>query len=337
MPRPEHTDRPVDVVTVGHAIVDVLAVCEDDLVRRFGLDKGTMTLVDPDRSEEVYAALGPTTAASGGSAANTAAGLASLGARVAFVGKVRDDELGKVFAHDIRATGVEFDVPAGTTGPGTGRCMIMVTADAEKTMCTNLGIGDLLAPEDIDEALIARSRALYLEGYLCGLESTDATVERAVAAAEAAGTIVSLSLSDPLWVELHGPALAALLPRVDVLFANEQEACGLVGTDDVEAAARELGRQVDTVAVTLGAEGSLVVDDGRVTRVAAEPVGDRVVDTTGAGDMYAAGFLHGWVRGGDPAYCARLGGLVASHIVCHLGARPLQPLAGMVEAARTPR
>jgi sugar/nucleoside kinase (ribokinase family) len=337
MPPAERAPRPVDVVTVGHAIVDVLALCPDELVLGFGLDKGTMTLVDPERSEEIYASLGPTTAVSGGSAANTAAGLASLGARAAFVGKVSDDPLGRAFASDIRSAGVEYSVPAATAGPGTGRCMIMVTPDAEKTMCTNLGIGDLLGPDDIDEALIARSHVTYLEGYLCGLESTDGTVERAVATAEAAGPTVALSLSDPFWVELHGPALSALLPRVDLLFANEQEACGLVGTDDVEAAARELARQVDTVAVTLGPDGSLVVTGDRLIRVPAEAVGDHVVDTTGAGDMYAAGFLYGSVRDGDPEYCARLGGLVASQIIRHIGARPLQSLAGMVDDARLPR
>lgn len=331
MPRPDPPaeGRSFDVVAVGHAIVDVVAPCEDHVVSRFGLDKGTMTLVDHARSEDLYASLGATTEASGGSAANTAAGLASLGAAAAFVGKVRDDHLGDVFARDIRAAGVTYDVAPGVEGPGTGRCMVMVTSDAEKTMCTSLGIGDFLHPDDIDADLVARSRMLYLEGYLCGLESTDATVEAAVGAAEAAGTLVSLSLSDPLWVSLHGDALAALLPRVDVLFANDVEACGLVGADHVEDAVAELATRCDTVAVTCGADGSIVARDGRVVRIAAEAVPE-VVDTTGAGDLYAAGFLYGRVRGGDIEHCGRLGGLAASHILGHYGARPRRQLAGLL-------
>jgi fructokinase len=327
------SDRTIDVVSVGHAIVDVLATCPDELVAGFGLEKGTMTLVDHGLSEELYAALGPGTTVSGGSAANTAVGLASLGANSAFVGKVRDDELGSVFGHDIRAAGVAFDVPAGIDGPGTGRCMIMVTPDAEKTMCTSLGIGDLLEPDDVDVELIAQAKVVYLEGYLCGLPTTDHTVERLISAAERFGTKVALSLSDPFWVELHGEDLDPLLSRVDILFANEQEACGMVGTDDVEAAARKLAERCGVVAITRGAEGCLVMSGGVAVAVPAEPVAGMVVDTTGAGDMYAAGFLYGWVRGGDAERCARIGSLVASHIICHLGARPSRPLDVMVEEA----
>ncbi|MDQ6782279.1 MAG: adenosine kinase [Actinomycetota bacterium] len=325
-------ERAVDIVTVGHAIVDVLAPSDDDLVSGFGLTKGTMTLVDDDRAEQIYGALGAATTASGGSAANTAVCLASLGTAAAFMGKVRDDDLGQVFTDDIRSAGVDYEVPPGHEGPGTGRCLIMVTSDAEKTMCTSLGIGDLLPPEDIDADTVAAARVVYVEGYLCGLDSTDATVERIVSAAHEADTLVALSLSDPFWVQLHGDVLRALLPRVDVLFANEDEACGLVGTDDVNEAVAKLAEQCSTVVVTLGAKGSTVATGGATVSVPAETVA-RVVDSTGAGDSFAAGFLHAMVRGADPGACARLGGLVAAEVVSHIGARPLVSLSGLATTA----
>jgi sugar/nucleoside kinase (ribokinase family) len=325
-------DRSVDIVTVGHAIVDVLAQTDDELVAGFGLTKGTMTLVDDARAEQIYTALGAGTTASGGSAANTAVCLASLGTATAFVGKVRDDHLGEVFVNDIRSAGVDYDVPPGTDGPGTGRCLIMVTPDAEKTMCTSLGIGDLLLPDDIDVDTVAAARVAYVEGYLCGLESTDATVERIISAAHQAQTLVALSLSDPLWVRLHGDVLRRLVPRVEVLFSNEDEACGLTGTDDVHEAIAKLAEQCPTVVVTRGAKGSMVATSEGTISVPAEKVG-RVVDSTGAGDSFAAGFLHAMVRGADAGTCARLGGLVAAEIVSHLGARPLVSLADLASSA----
>jgi sugar/nucleoside kinase (ribokinase family) len=314
-------DSRSDVVTVGHAIVDVLAPTADESVAALGLAKGTMTLVDDPAAQRIYNSLGPSTPVSGGSAANTAVGLASLGASAAFVGKVRDDELGDVFAGDIRAAGVAFDVPAGRDGPGTGRCMIMVTPDAEKTMCTSLGIGDLLAPGDIDVDLVAGARVVYLEGYLCGLEHTDGTVEATFDAAARAGTAISLSLSDPLWVELHGPDMARLLDRVQILFANEQEACLLARTDDVTSALRHLSERCETVVVTRGAAGSVVSAKGEFVEMAAQPVA-HVVDTTGAGDLYAAGYLYAWLQGAPPQDAARLGGLASAEVISHIGARP---------------
>jgi sugar/nucleoside kinase (ribokinase family) len=318
-----------EVVTLGHAIVDVLAPSEDQLVAGFGLEKGTMTLIDDARAEKIYASLGPTTEVSGGSAANTAACLASLGASAAFIGKVRDDTLGRFFTHDIRAAGVQFPMLPAPEGPSTGCCLIMVTPDAEKTMCTNLGIGAFLAPDEIDGGAIAAARILYLEGYLYGDRPTDPAVKQAIAVAREAGTEVALSLSDPHWVQLHGAELATLLDHVDVLFANEQEACGIAGERDVEAALAALARRCSTVAVTRGEHGSVVATNGHMISVAATPV-DRVVDTTGAGDSYAAGFLYGFVRGLGPQQCARLGSLAAAEIVGHLGARPQQPLANWV-------
>jgi sugar/nucleoside kinase (ribokinase family) len=318
------------VVTVGHAIVDVLTAVPDSVVVAFGLAKGTMTLVDEARAEAIYETFSATTAVSGGSAANTAAGLADLGASVAFIGKVRNDELGEIFAKDIQAAGVDFEVPMGTTGPTTGRCMIMVTDDAEKTMCTYLGIGDILEPEDIDVDAIAAADVVYLEGYLCGLHSTDATVERTVAAAEAAGTQVALSLSDPYWIELHGDALDGLLDRVDILFGNEQEALGITGAADLDTAMASLAARCSTVAITRGAAGAVVRRDGTTHVVEAEPVA-HVVDTTGAGDLFAAGFLYGVVSGFDPARCARLGGLAAAEVISHFGARPRIPLSDLID------
>jgi sugar/nucleoside kinase (ribokinase family) len=323
---------PPDVVAVGHAIVDVLAPSEDSLVAGFGLQKGTMTLIDDADAERIYAALGPATEASGGSAANTAACLASLGASVEFTGKVRNDGLGEVFMHDIRAAGVRFEVPPSNSGPGTGRCLVMVTPDAEKTMCTNLGAGALLSPDDLDEKAIATARVVYLEGYLCGKPETDPAVDRAVAIARAQGTLVALSGSDPAWVELMRARLDALLDRVDIFFANEAEACGLTGAATVESALNILSRRCPTVALTLGPQGSIVAQGSDVVSVPAAPV-TQVVDTTGAGDSYAAGFLCGMVRQYGPEKSARLGALAAAEIVSHLGARPLARLSDLAITA----
>jgi sugar/nucleoside kinase (ribokinase family) len=321
-----------EVVTMGHAIVDVLAPSPDGLVAGFGLEKGTMTLVDDAEAEKIYASLGPATEASGGSAANTAACLASLGASVEFIGKVRDDVLGQVFVHDIQSAGVRFRVPPQQEGPGTGRCLIMVTPDAEKTMCTSLGIGALLVPADLDVDTIAAAQVLYLEGYLYGSRPTDAVVQRAISAAHDAGSLVAFSLSDPAWVELHRAEIDGLLDQVDLLFANEQEACGMAGTDEIHGALAALGKRCSTVAVSLGALGSVVARGGEVVSVPAAPMAS-LVDTTGAGDSYAAGFLYGVVRQMEAEQCARLGALAAAEVISHLGARPLESLAALVSAA----
>ncbi len=323
-------DRKAEVVGVGHAIVDVLAPATDDLVTSLGLAKGTMALVDDERSAHIFEALGSTTASSGGSAANTCAGLASLGAAVAFIGKVRDDDLGRAFGHDIRRAGVDFDVDPATGGAGTGRCVVLVTPDAERTMCTSLGIGDHLGPDDIDEDLIRRSRVLYLEGYLCGLDATDATIDRALEAASAGHTEVALSLSDPYWVATHGGALERVLGQSQIVFANEAEASGLTGATDVEAAVAALAERCATVVVTRGAAGSIVAEAGRVTHIPAEAV-RQVVDTTGAGDLFAAGYLFGHARGLDPRRSARLGARCAAEVIAHFGARPEVSLAALAD------
>lgn len=324
----------VSVVVLGHAIVDVLARVEDREVAALGLQKGTMTLVDGERAAHLYASITPDAHASGGSAANTAACLASLGAGVRFVGKVADDELGKVFSEDIRAAGVEYDTPLGSLdGPSTGRCLVLVSPDAEKTMCTDLGAGATLDPADLHEEAIAAARVLYLEGYLVGPPGTTATVERAVEVAGRAGTLVAFSASDPGWVARQRDALWALLDRVDVLFANEPEAMGLTGVDDLDGAVAALLERVPMAAVTLGGEGCVVAwRDGARIRVPAAPV-EAVVDSTGAGDSFAAGFLYGLVNDLGPETSARLGALAAAEIVSHLGARPLSRLAELAAAA----
>jgi sugar/nucleoside kinase (ribokinase family) len=326
----ENTER---VVTVGHAIVDVLSPSDDALVEQLGLQKGTMALVDGERAEQIYSSLGPGTEVSGGSAANTAAGLASLGEPVMFIGKVADDPLGKVFSHDIRAAGVRFDSPLEPSAmAGTGRCLILVTPDAEKTMCTDLGIGALLEPGDLDRATIRAARVVYMEGYLYGDRHSDRAVEEVIRVARSSGTKVALSLSDPAWVDLNAAHFDRILDQVDLLFANEEEARRMAGLPTTEEAAEALAKRCETVAVTLGAEGSLVLSRGEAARVPAAPV-DKVVDTTGAGDSYAAGFLYGFVNDLGAERSARLGALVASEVVSHLGARPIQPLATLARAA----
>lgn len=317
-------------VTIGHAIVDVLAPSPDELVQRFGLQRGTMTLVDDSRAAEIYAALGPATEASGGSAANTAAVVASLGGSVEFIGKIRADALGEVFAHDIRAAGVAFEIPPAKEGPGTGRSLIMVSPDGEKTMCTSLGIGAQLMPEDIDVDVIIKANVVYIEGYLYGLRETDAAVEKTIEVAKSAGTQVALSLADPSWVELHREQFDRILDNVDLLFANELEACEMAGVQsgNVNEAIDALAKRCPTVAVTLGAKGSVVAQGGEVVTAPAVSVHE-VVDTTGAGDSYAGGFLFAYLAGFEPRRCAEIGALAASEIVSHIGARPQQPLSDL--------
>ena len=239
----------LDVVAVGHAIVDVLAHCDDALVAGHGLTKGTMTLVDHERSAAVYDSMPAGIEVSGGSAANTAAGVASLGGDAAFVGKVRDDALGEIFAHDLRSTGVVYRTPPGTSGPPTARCLILVTPDAERTMNTYLGVAGNAAA-DIDEALVASARITYVEGYLVGLPSAEGALTAAADAAHRAGRRVALTLSDPFWVQLQRDAFQRLLPTVDVLLGNESEALEMTGEADLEGALRALAKTCPVVALT---------------------------------------------------------------------------------------
>jgi sugar/nucleoside kinase (ribokinase family) len=320
----------LDVVAFGHAIVDVLAACEDGFIAAHGLVKGTMVLVDAEQSAAIYASMGAGIEMSGGSAANTAAGVASLGGAAAFVGKVADDELGRIFAHDLRATGVAYTTPpTAADGQGTARSLVLVTPDAERTMNTFLGVAGELSEADVDEGLVGTARITYVEGYLVGLPSAEGALRKAMAAAHAAGRQVALSLSDPLWVAHQRDAMLGLLPDVDVLLANESEAVELTGAASLAAAVEELTRSCPVVAVTRGAAGVLVADRKETAAVPAAPV-EAVVDTTGAGDLFAAGFLRGLTAGLPLPDCARLGGLAAAEVISHIGARPqtsLQQLA----------
>jgi len=321
----------LDVVTVGHAIVDVLAHCDDALVAAHGLAKGTMTLVDLERSAAVYQSMPAGIEVSGGSAANTAAGVASLGGRAAFVGKVRDDELGEIFTHDLRSTGVVYSTPPGTSGPPTARCLILVTPDAERTMNTYLGVAGELTAGDIDAALVASARITYVEGYLVGLPSAEGALEAAVDAAHRAGRRVALTLSDPSWVALQRDAFTALLPRVDILLGNESEALEITGEATLDAALAALAKTAGVVAVTRGAQGAVASEGTDTVSVAAEPVA-HLDDTTGAGDLFAAGFLLGLARERPLGDCLRLGALAAAEVISHTGARPQTSLAALAAA-----
>ena len=323
----------LDVVGVGNAIVDVIAAVPETFIADNALVKGAMTLVSAERSAELYDAMPSGIAASGGSAANTMAGVASLGGRAAFIGKVRDDQLGEVFVHDIRATGVAFDVPPAPEGPPTARCLIQVTPDAERTMNTFLGTSALLGPADVDTGLVASAGITYCEGYLWDVQVAKDAIRLAMEAAGEAGRTVALALSDSYCVERHRAEWLDLIEdRVDVVFANEAEVCALHSTGDLAAARVRTAEMARTVVVTRGARGSIVAEGKTVEEVAAAPV-PHVVDATGAGDMYAAGFLWGLSRGAPLARCAQLGSLVAAEVVGHVGARPLVSLAERAIAA----
>jgi sugar/nucleoside kinase (ribokinase family) len=320
-----------DVLGIGNAIVDVLAHADDAFLASQGLAKGAMTLIDADEAERLYSVMGAGVECSGGSCANTVAGLAALGARTAYVGKVRDDQLGAIFAHDIRALGVSFATPPATGGASTARCLIMVTPDAQRTMSTYLGACLELGPEDVDAAQVAAARVTYLEGYLWDPPRAKEAIRRAIAAAAGAGRQVALSLSDPFCVERHRAEFRALVrDSVDILFANEDEIRALYEVQDLDDALRAVRDDCAIAAVTRSAEGSVVVAGTEVHAVPAEPVG-RVVDTTGAGDLYAAGFLHALTAGRDLPDCARAGGIAAAEVISHFGARPEADLRELVE------
>jgi sugar/nucleoside kinase (ribokinase family) len=322
----------LDVIGVGNALVDVLCHESEAFLERHGLVKGTMHLVDEARAREIYETMGPAIAVSGGSAANTIVGVASFGGRAQYVGKVRDDQLGEVFSHDLRSVGVRFTTPAARSGPATGRCLIVVTPDAHRTMSTYLGASTLLGPADIDPGLIKRGRILYLEGYLFDPPAAQEAFRVAAEAAHAAGRKVALTLSDPFCVNRHRAAFLELVEHhVDILFANEVEICALYQEHDFSSAAARVRRHCEVAALTRSERGSLVVGGDEIYVIDAHPV-DAVVDTTGAGDLYASGFLFGLSRGRGLAVCGRLGSLAAAEVISHMGARPVASLAGAAGA-----
>lgn len=325
-----------DVVGIGNAIVDVIAHADEGFLVREGLSKGTMALIDAARAETLYRRMGPAVESSGGSAGNTLAGLASLGGRGAYIGKVRDDLLGAVFRHDITALGVAFATPAAAAGPDTARCLILVTPDGQRTMSTYLGACVELGPDDIDAATITAAEITYLEGYLFDPPQAQAAFRKAAAIAHAAGRKVALSLSDPFCVGRHRAAFRDLVAReVDVLFANEAEICALTETADFAAAAAAVRGQVAIAALTGSEKGSVIIAGEAEHRIAAAPVA-RVVDTTGAGDLYASGFLCGLTRGLPLPICGQLGSLCAAEIISHMGGRPEAELKELATAAGLP-
>ncbi|MCB0995745.1 MAG: adenosine kinase [Acidimicrobiales bacterium] len=316
-----------DVVGIGNAIVDVISQEGEAFIGELDLVKGAMTLIEADRAHELYAAMSPAIEDSGGSAANTMAGLASFGSSAAYIGKVRDDQLGEVFRHDIRAVGVDFDVPPAPDGPPTARCLIVVTPDAARTMNTFLGISGFLHPDDIDTDLVAASRVLYCEGYIYDVPVTKQAIRLALSAAQRAGNKVSFTLSDSFCVERHHEEWLELVDdHIDILFANEHEICTLYRTDDFDAALDDVRGRCEIACLTRSEKGSVIVTADSVVEVPAWPVED-VIDTTGAGDLYAAGFLHGYGRGLDLATCGALASLAAAEVISHVGARPAVPLA----------
>jgi sugar/nucleoside kinase (ribokinase family) len=322
-----------DVAGIGNAIVDVIAHADDAFLAAQGFAKGAMTLIDTGRAETLYAAMGPAVESSGGSAGNTMAGIASRGGRPAFIGKTRDDLLGQVYRHDMTAIGVRFDTPSAPNGTPTGRCLIMVTPDGQRTMGTLLGISAELGPDDIDPELIAAAEITYLEGYLFDPPPAQAAFRKAAKIAHGAGRRVALSLSDPFCVGRHRDAFRQLVAgEVDILFANEAEICSLYETDDFQKAAAAVRGHVAIAALTRSAAGSIVLTDKLSYTVAASPVA-RVVDTTGAGDLYAAGFLYGLTRGLPLPTCGKLGSLCAAEIISHVGARPEARLSELAAAS----
>jgi sugar/nucleoside kinase (ribokinase family) len=312
-----------DVLAIGNAIVDVLARTDDAFLVRHKMHKGTMQLIDEAQAAKLYDAMGPAVEISGGSAANTVVGVASLGARAGFIGKVKDDDLGRVFAHDIRAAGVSFATPPASAGPSTARCYVLVTPDGERTMNTYLGAAQDLHPNDIDADAVAAAQIIYLEGYLWDPPHAKEAFLKAATIAHAAERDVALTLSDAFCVDRYRAEFLDLIRSrtVDLIFANERELHSLYETADFDSALDGLRNDARLAVVTRSEKGCLIVTREQTEAVPASPV-DRVVDATGAGDLFAAGFLAGLARGSDYRTAGQLGALVAAEVIQHMGARP---------------
>jgi adenosine kinase len=319
-----------DVLGIGNAIVDVIARTEDDFLVAHGMQKGAMALIDEARAKKIYEAMGPAVESSGGSAANTIVGVASFGGRAGFVGKVKDDELGRAFTHDIRAARVVFDTKPASAGPSTARCYIMVTPDGERTMNTYLGAAQELYPKDIDEAMIAASAVIYLEGYLWDPPHAKEAFVKAAEIAHRYGRRVALTLSDAFCVERFRPEFLNLIRKgtVDILFANERELLSLYETADFDTAVKALRADARLAVVTRSEKGCVVVARDTAEAVQAMPI-EKVVDVTGAGDLFAAGFLVGHSHGKDHRTSARMGALAAAEVIQHIGARPAVSLKSL--------
>ena len=327
------TDTKLDVLAIGDAVVDVIADAEDSFLDEEGLVKGSMRLLDAGEATRLYGKMGPARETSGGSAANTVAGVAALGGRAGFVGQVAKDQLGDVFVHDIRAHGVEFDTPPIDGGLPTGRCLILVTPDAQRTMNTFPGAAHQLSEAALDEEQIKGAVILYLEAYLWRAEGPRSAMRRAVRIAREAGRQVALTLSDIACIDRHRDDFRGLIDagEVDMLFANENELRSLAESDDFDRALERFGANVPLLVVTCGAKGAIALERGTRRSVTAAPV-DKVVDTTGAGDLFAAGFLAAHARGKPTEQCLATGAIAAAEVISHYGARPqadLKALAGL--------
>jgi sugar/nucleoside kinase (ribokinase family) len=320
----------LDVLCVGNAIVDVLAHADDAFLKTHSLTKGAMTLIDAETAERLYSHMGAAIECSGGSAGNTAAGIASLGGRAGYVGKVAKDQLGQVFTHDIRAMGVEYETPPLEGGAPTARSLILVTPDAQRTMNTYLGACVALGPNDIDAERVGRAQVTYFEGYLWDAPAPKEAIRKAIGIAKANGRKIALTLSDSFCVGRYRDEFRELIEAsVDILFANESEIESLYETKDFDAALAAVKGKCPIAVLTRSARGSVVVTSEAVQPVSAAAV-DTVVDTTGAGDLYASGFLYGFTQGRPLAECARLGGVAAAEIISHFGARPEVPLRTLI-------
>lgn len=322
-----------DVLCIGNAIVDVLAKVEDSFITKHGLTKGMMRLIDEETAERLYADMGPAIEVSGGSAGNTAAGIASFGSRAAYFGKIKNDQLGDVFMHDLRAQGVSFQSQRATTGPATARSFILVSHDGERTMNTYLGACVNLTTADIDPAVVAAAQITYLEGYLWDRPEAKEAFQLAAKIARESGRKTAITLSDSFCVDRHRESFLELIQnQIDIVFANEAEICSLYQTVDFEAARRMVQQDCEIAILTRSEKGSVIVQGEKTWTVPAQAI-QQVVDATGAGDLFAAGFLHGLTSGKPLDVCAKLGALAAAEVISHMGARPEVKLAEHAKAA----
>jgi sugar/nucleoside kinase (ribokinase family) len=334
---PEANPPRYDVIAIGNAVVDVIASCAEELIDELQLNRGGMTLIDEARAEELYEAMPPARELSGGSAANTLAGLATLGLQCAFIGQVAGDQLGKVFRHDMRATGIDFDTPARPTSdkesePATGRVLIFVTPDGERTMNTFLGAGQFLPAAALDEELIASAAILYLEGYLWDPEEPRRAMRRAIEVARDAGRKIAFTASESFVIARHGDDFRSMIEEgiIDILFVNESELATLTGEDDFETGLAAVAGKVPVLVATRSEKGAVAIAHGERAEVAAVPV-IKVVDTTGAGDQFAAGFLSGYVKGEPLTRCLKRGAICASEVIAHYGPRPEADMIALMD------
>jgi sugar/nucleoside kinase (ribokinase family) len=325
-------DATLDIVAMGDAIVDVIASCDDAFLTAHNLPKGSMQLLSPSQADDLYAAMGVAREMSGGSAANSMAGIAAMGGSAAFIGQVAEDQLGLIFEHDMHALGVRFDTPPLLDGPPTGRCLILVTADGQRTMNTCPGASHELSVETLDAELIASASILFLEGYLFGPDKPRAAMMKAIRLAHTAGRRVAFTLSESVCIAGRKEGFTQMIDGggVDLLFANEDEALQLTGRTDLKNAMTELSIKVPTLVITKGADGAIAIENGERISIPAAPVG-AVVDTTGAGDLFAAGFLTARCKGASLERCLWTGAIAAGEVIQHYGARPIADLKALVQ------